>query len=120
MRTVIEKEQARLNSDVINTSLIPPIQVHWDCNEESCLIQVIDQGAGIPDEILNNVFLFHYTTAKPPTDEVNVMAGYGYGLPLSRIYARFLKGDIWLDTKFGQGTTCNIKLKTNWQPDELI
>jgi signal transduction histidine kinase len=48
------------------------------------------------------------------------MAGYGYGLPLSRLYARFLKGDIWLDTEYGRGTTVYVKLKGSWSPDELI
>jgi pyruvate dehydrogenase kinase 2/3/4 len=48
------------------------------------------------------------------------MAGYGYGLPLSRLYARFLKGDIWLETEEGVGTNVFVKCKMNWSPDELI
>ncbi|KAJ3371302.1 hypothetical protein HDU91_005436 [Kappamyces sp. JEL0680] len=106
MRAVIEKEQHRIGTDgVINTSHLPPIVVHWDLNHE---------------KILENVFLFHYTTAKPPTDQVNVMAGYGYGLPLSRLYARFLKGDIWLESTEGVGTNVFVQCKVNWDPEELI
>jgi signal transduction histidine kinase len=64
--------------------------------------------------------LFHYSTAKPPDDNAHAMAGYGYGLPLSRIYARFLKGDIWLESKEGEGTVVYVKCKSKWDPDELI
>ena len=48
------------------------------------------------------------------------MAGYGYGLPLSRLYARFLKGDLWLETGYGQGTTSVVKLKGKWNPLDLV
>jgi pyruvate dehydrogenase kinase 2/3/4 len=121
MRAVIEKEQARIGTDgIVHTASLPPIVVHWDLNEKECLFAIRDLGHGIPPDILNNVFLFHYTTAKPPTDQVNVMAGYGYGLPLSRLYARFLKGDIWLDTTEGVGTTVYVKCKVDWDPEELI
>ena len=48
------------------------------------------------------------------------MAGYGYGLPLSRLYARFLKGDLWLETGYGQGTTGVVRLRGKWNPLDLV
>lgn len=88
MRSVIEKEQRRSGKDIVDTASLNPIVVHWDINDKRCLIEVRDEGSGIDKDILQDVFLFHYTTAKKPTDETTVMAGYGYGLPLSRLYAR--------------------------------
>ena len=56
-----------------------------------------DMGGGIPRSHMNNLFKYMYTTAgrvgKAHVDMVKQssvppMAGLGYGLPLSRLYAR--------------------------------
>jgi len=55
-----------------------------------------------------------YSTAPQPSksDAHTVpLAGYGYGLPLSRLYARYLHGDIVLLSCEGYGTDAIIYLK---------
>lgn len=55
-----------------------------------------DQGGGIPRSGLQRIWTYLYTTARSPLPEVDidtsnmpaVLAGYGCGLPLSRLYAR--------------------------------
>ncbi|KAJ3309950.1 hypothetical protein HDV04_005519 [Boothiomyces sp. JEL0838] len=103
MRAVIERELLKVGEyGVVKTSQLPPIIVHWHTTAEHCIFEVRDQGIGINPEILEKVFLFHYTTAaRPIKPGAAVMAGYGYGLPLSRLYARFLKGDIWIESELG-------------------
>ena len=81
-------------------------------------IRVSDQGGGVPRRIRDNLFEYLYTTAPTPaiTSSVEMpsgmggmgsaapLAGYGYGLPLSRLYARYFAGDLTMSSIDGFGT----------------
>ena len=63
-----------------------------------------DEGGGIPRSGLPNIWTYLYSTAESPLPELDesmegedspaVLAGYGYGLPISRLYARYFGGDL--------------------------
>lgn len=75
-----------------------------------------DRGGGIPRSLIDNLFTYMYSTAPQPSqsDTPTVpLAGYGYGLPLSRLYARYFHGDIILLSCEGFGTDAVIYLKVN-------
>ena len=72
--------------------------------EASASLQVSDEGGGIPRSGLPRIWTYLYSTANSPLSDMDVegegedspavLAGYGYGLPLSRLYARYFGGDL--------------------------
>ncbi|KAD5507951.1 hypothetical protein E3N88_15654 [Mikania micrantha] len=91
-------EERFMDSDKI----APPIRIIVADGLEDVTIKVSDEGGGIPRSGLPRIFTYLYSTAKNPLDEqadlgtadVATMAGYGFGLPISRLYARYFGGDL--------------------------
>lgn len=86
---------------------------------EDVTIKVSDEGGGIPRSGLPKIWTYLYSTAKQPVmmDEVEaadagpaVLAGYGYGLPVSRLYARYFGGDLQIISMEGYGTDAYLHL----------
>jgi pyruvate dehydrogenase kinase 2/3/4 len=65
-------------------------------------LQVSDEGGGIPRSGVDRIWTYMYSTGRVPMPDMEevgdaqpvVLAGYGYGLPLSRLYARYFGGDL--------------------------
>ena len=102
------------------------------------MICVADRGGGIPFDRMDNVWSYlHSTTRKKWEDDISVadddadhdgivstslplsgnednnpteLAGYGIGLPMSRLYARYLGGDLNLISLPGYGTHAYVFL----------
>jgi hypothetical protein len=77
-------------------------------------VQVSDLGGGIPRSLTDLLFNYMYSTAPQPSKAASPtvpLAGYGYGLPLSRLYARYLQGDLVLQSCEGLGTDAVVYLK---------
>ncbi|KAL1140728.1 hypothetical protein AAG570_000658 [Ranatra chinensis] len=92
----------------------PPIEVAIVKGKEDICIKVSDKGGGIPRSQTDRMFHYMYSTAPQPSkSDVNTvpLAGYGYGLPLSRLYARYFHGDLVLLPCDGYGTDVVIYMK---------
>jgi len=93
---------------------LPEIEVLVAKGEHDVSIRVSDQGGGIPRHITDHMFHYLFSTAPRPsmTPTKAPLAGYGYGLPLSRLYARYFHGDLMLNSFDGYGTDAVVYLKT--------
>lgn len=67
------------------------IQVKAYCLNSKAIIEIQDNGIGIPQEILKHVFDIHSKTSRPGT---NGEKGTGYGLPLVKEYLELMGGKI--------------------------
>ncbi|CAG2224764.1 unnamed protein product [Mytilus edulis] len=95
-------------------STLPKLKVHICKGKEDLTIKLCDQGGGIPYNNINKLFEYMYSTAPSPScaDSGSApLAGYGYGLPLSRLYAQYFQGDLVVSSVDGFGTDAYIYLK---------
>lgn len=100
---------------------LPPVTLQVAKGANDLTIRVSDQGGGIAHKDMVHLFTYLYTTAEPPqlspdgadlTSMNNApLAGFGYGLPLSRLYARYFGGDLQVISMDGYGTDAYIYLK---------
>lgn len=92
----------------------PPIEVTIVRGKEDICVKVSDQGGGIPRSNTDLLFNYMFSTApQPPKSDTHTapLAGYGYGLPISRLYARYFHGDLVLLSCDGYGTDTIIYMK---------
>lgn len=98
---------------------LPPIDIVFANGEEDWSIKVSDQGGGIRRAEMERVWSYLHSTAASPTDFFSTdhnnpfnapMAGLGYGLPLSRLFARYFGGDLQVVSMEGHGTDVYLYL----------
>lgn len=94
---------------------LPSLKVLMVKGREDLTIKLSDQGGGIRRSEVDLLFNYMYSTApRPPCPDASSttpLAGYGYGLPLSRLYAKYFNGDLWLSSVDGYGTDATVYLK---------
>ncbi|KAF8466245.1 mitochondrial branched-chain alpha-ketoacid dehydrogenase kinase-domain-containing protein [Kalaharituber pfeilii] len=97
----------------------PSIKVIVTEGKEDITIKVSDEGGGIPRSAIPLVWTYMYTTVESTpsldpdfnkSDFKAPMAGFGYGLPISRLYARYFGGDLKLISMEGYGTDVYLHL----------
>uniref|UniRef100_A0AAZ3NZ04 Protein-serine/threonine kinase n=1 Tax=Oncorhynchus tshawytscha TaxID=74940 RepID=A0AAZ3NZ04_ONCTS len=96
-----------------SSNRLPPIQVMVAIGGEDLSIKVSDRGGGVPFRKIENLFSYMYSTAPTPERAVScpLQAGFGYGLPISRLYAQYFQGDLQLYSMEGYGTDAVIHMK---------
>ncbi|GJJ14850.1 hypothetical protein Clacol_009118 [Clathrus columnatus] len=99
---------------------LPPIKVIVVEGKEDITIKISDEGGGIPRSAIPLIWTYMYTTMEGQSVDPNFdaqgsdfkapMAGFGYGLPLSRLYSRYFGGDLRLISMENYGTDVYIHL----------
>ncbi|WP_170126337.1 hybrid sensor histidine kinase/response regulator transcription factor [Arenibacter echinorum] len=89
-------------------------------NRENAIIQVIDEGIGIANDELLNIFERFYQAK----EESNVIqSGSGLGLAYSKHLTEIHKGSISISSALEKGTTCGISIpisKTVYEVDSIL
>lgn len=88
----------------------PPVKVCIHEGTFDVLIKISDMGGGLSPEVEEQVFDYGFSTAPRDTASYGVMGGYGVGLPLSRLYARYFGGDLEIHHMYGHGCTVAIHM----------
>ena len=118
-----------LESGVIDkTVALPAVTVLVESCEETqaVTVTVTDAGGGMDRSVFANIWRFGYTTAHDASglhgDEAKSgsgLNGWGFGLPRSLVYARYLGGDIQIENTPGQGCTVRMTLPTATSPQAM-
>ncbi|MDC6270825.1 pyruvate dehydrogenase kinase [Acetobacter pasteurianus] len=114
-----EHPDAKYDEIDLNDLEFPPIKVIISEGSEDIAIKISDEGGGIPRSSLPLIWTYLYTTVdETPILDQNYnqtsfkapMAGFGYGLPISRLYAQYFGGDLKLISMEGYGTDVYLHL----------
>lgn len=107
MRAVVEFHRDKME--------LPKLKIIVAKGQQDLTIKLCDQGGGVPYQVQDKLFQYMYSTAPRPqyTGHDSPLAGYGYGLPLSRLYARYFQGDLVVSSMEGYGTDVYLYLKVN-------
>lgn len=98
---------------------IPPIKIVIVKGAEDVTIKIADRGGGIPRSQTSKIWKFAHSTAAADeieheadfgVDEITGAPIRGFGLPLARVYARYLGGELTLRSLEGYGLDAYLHL----------
>jgi pyruvate dehydrogenase kinase 2/3/4 len=105
---------------------LPPVRVVIADGEEDISIKISDKGGGIPRSGMRSIWTYFYTTATHSDDDnpyhtdADPLAGYGVGLPMTRLYARYFGGDVQLMSLQGYGTDAYLHINRLGTQEEML
>jgi len=101
------------------TGQLKPVKILMVEGETDISIRISDQGGGIERSRLPLAWSYLHSTVNDPRLQMDllenrrirtVLAGYGVGLPLARLYARYFGGDLDIKSLDGYGTDVYLSL----------
>merc|ERR1712232_222047 len=79
-------------------------------DQKTIAIMVSDRAGGISFDINDSLFSYFCGAATQGAPATSPLAGYGVGLPLSRLHARHLGGNLKVTSYPGYGTQAHLVL----------
>lgn len=90
-----------------------PIHILVSSDEGHCAIRVRDRAGGMPHKVVTRIWSYLYgatSIGDPNAPPATPLSGYGVGLPLSRLQARHLGGDLTCASYPGYGTDMYLQM----------
>jgi signal transduction histidine kinase len=104
-------EQALVNL-LINANKYTPaggsVKISFALEPGFVTVQLSDSGPGIPKDEQSLIFSRYYRRAVH--DQSRIATGSGLGLPIARSLVELHKGQLWVESEPGQGSTFKVKL----------
>ena len=74
-----------------------PIEINVIEGKEDIIIKISDKGLGFNHSKLDNIFSYSYSTTNDEQGQhLNSISGYGFGLPLSKLYTEYFGGNLYV------------------------
>eukprot|EP00930_Biecheleria_cincta_P085799 TRINITY_DN75163_c0_g1_i1.p1 TRINITY_DN75163_c0_g1~~TRINITY_DN75163_c0_g1_i1.p1 ORF type:complete len:380 (+),score=57.49 TRINITY_DN75163_c0_g1_i1:128-1267(+) len=101
---------------------IPSVVVDIQKGDVHVIIKISDQGGGMPKRIQQEAWEYGWSTANDDQENSDDMdpygcavpkkelAGFGFGLPLTRLHAQYFGGDVFMQALPGHGTDMYLLL----------
>jgi len=106
---------------------LPDVIIELQKGDYYVIIKISDQGGGMPKKMQNEVWQYGWTTAEEeeditldpstwPGSKTNAakrkkeLCGYGFGLPLTRLFAQYFGGEVFMQAIPGHGTDMYLLL----------
>lgn len=101
------------NAYMATASVHPRINIDIQASQdrEWVTIDIVDQGHGIAEEDRQNIWRFGFTKAR--NAENTALAGFGVGLPTSKVYMDLWGGRMDVYSSAGEGTTVRVQYPTS-------
>eukprot|EP00871_Galdieria_phlegrea_P001128 jgi/Galph1/2015/GphlegSOOS_G692.1 len=107
-----------------HADVLPPVKIIIADGQEDVTVKICDEGGGIPRSAMNKIWTYMFTTVDIPPErvleateggaykgsDIDPIAGLGYGLPLSRLYARYFGGELSIMSMEGYGTDAYLHI----------
>mmetsp|Transcript_105400 Transcript_105400/g.297838 ORF Transcript_105400/g.297838 Transcript_105400/m.297838 type:complete len:388 (+) Transcript_105400:39-1202(+) len=118
-------ERHKPNGTVATTARIPPVTIELQKGDVYVIIKISDQGGGMPKRLHKEAWRYGWTTVSeedhitldPSTwpgqklaEKRKELAGFGFGLPLTRLYAQYFGGEVFMQALPGHGTDMYLLL----------
>jgi len=87
-----------------------PVHILVSCDNRRIVIRISDRAGGIPSQVGDCIWSYLHGAAAQSGQHANSLAGYGVGLPLARLFARYLGGNLEIRSFPGFGTDAYLLL----------
>lgn len=124
-RATVEAHMKKNSAGIVDCDDMPPVEILINLQEgtQHACICISDEGLGMTQKGLEMAMAYSYTSVSEPALKLNTegtlsvteapspLAGYGYGLPMSKVYAQSFGGDLQVRTMEGYGTRAYYYIK---------